>query len=349
MKMNRIVVATLLITPLALSACKKKASGDPAGGDGGFAVPVVAVEAQRQPVSETLTLVGSIAANEMVEVKAETDGIVQDILFTEGQAVEKGQLLLRLDEAKFAAALAEAEGNFKLSQANYDRARQLFKDHLISQQEFDQSAATFDVSQATVELRRRDLKDARIYAPFSGIIGARFISPGQVISRTTLLSVLVDLDPVKVEVNVPERFLSQVRIGQELELSVAAFPGRKFRGKVFFIAPDVDPATRTALVKAEIPNDKHELKPGMFANLDLTLTVRDEAVVIPETALVFQQDKINVFVVGPDDTVQPREVAIGLRMPGKVEIIRGLQAGEKVVIEGTQKVTPGGKVKIVNS
>jgi len=345
MKMNRITVATLLVAPLLLSACKKKTAGDPAGGGGEMAVPVVAFEAKRQPVSETLTLVGSIAANEMVEIKAETDGIVQDINFTEGQPVEKGQLLLRLDETKFAAALAEAEGNFTLSRVTYERARQLLKDNLISQQEYDQAAAVFNVSKATVERRQRELKDARVYAPFSGVIGARYVSPGQVISRTTSLSLLVDLDPVKVEVNVPERFLGQLQIGQELELSVAAFPNQKFRGKVFFIAPDIDPSTRTALVKAQIANPQHELKPGMFANLDLTLKVRDEAVVIPEAALVLTQDKTSVWVVGPDDTVQPRPVTVGLRMPGLVEITRGLQGGEKVITEGVQKVMPGAKVK----
>jgi len=128
-------------------------------------------------------------------------------------------------------------------------------------------------------------------------------------------------------------------------LSVAAFGSKKFRGKVYFVAPEVDPLTRTAIVKAEVPNPQHELSPGMFANLDLTLKIRDQAIVIPESALVMQQDKMSVWVVGADDSVQPRPVIVGLRMPGLIEITQGLQSGEKVITEGIQKMRPGGKVK----
>lgn len=327
----------------SFTGCSKSSS--PGAAAAGMAVPVIAVEAKRQPVTESLSLVGSLLANELVEIKSETEGTVQDINFQEGQSVKKGDLLIRLDETKFTTALAEAESNFKLSKATFDRAKELAKSHLISEQEYDQAAATYNLNEATVHRRERDLKDARIFAPFSGIVGARYVSPGQVIARDTRLTTLVDLDPVKVEINVPERFLSQVRLGQQLELSVAAFPSNRFHGAVYFVAPEVDPNTRTALIKAQIPNPDHVLKPGMFANLDLTLKVRDEAVVIPESALVLQQEKVSVWVIGSDDTVQPRFVSVGLRMPGQVEITSGLQGGERVITEGTQKVRPGGKVK----
>ncbi len=341
-----LLAALAIAAPVCFGGCGKR---DPADSAGGPVIPVVAMEARLQPVTESLSLVGSVLANEVVDIKSETDGIVQEINFQEGQRVAKGDLLLRLDETKFSTALAEAEANFSLSKANFDRASQLVKDHLIAQAEFDQAMAMFNLNQATVDRRKRDLKDARIYAPFAGIIGARYVSPGQVIARDTRLTMLVDLDPVKVELNVPERFLSQVHLEQELLLSVAAFPARKFRGQVYFIAPQVDPATRTALIKAQIPNPNQELKPGMFANLDLTLQVREKAVVVSEAALVLTQDKTSVWVVGPDDTVQPREVTVGLRLPGLVEITQGLQGGEKVIVEGVQKVMKGAKVKATGS
>jgi len=337
-------LAVLAAGILAIAAgCGKKAAAIPAGAQ--MVTPVIAVEAKRQPVIESLSLVGSLLANELVEIKSETEGTVQEIRFTEGQRVNKGDLLIRLDETKFSTALAEAESNFKLSKATFERYKQLMRDRLISQQDYDQAEATYELNQATVERRQRDMKDARIYAPFSGIVSTRYVSPGQVIARDTRLTSLVDLEVVKVEVSVPERFLSQVRLEQELGLTVAAFGSQKFIGKVYFVAPEVDPITRTALVKAKIPNPEHELRPGMFANLDLTLKVRDQAVVIPESALIVQQDKMSVWVIGTDDTVQPRSVVIGLRMPGLVEITEGLQSGERVVTEGTQKVRPGGKVK----
>jgi membrane fusion protein (multidrug efflux system) len=338
-------LAALLTALLLFTACKKErqAGGGPRLG---LAVQVVAVQARRQPVTESLSLVGSIAANEMVEIKAETEGIVQEIGFDEGQKVEKGQLLVRLDETKLTATLAEGEANYKLSQANFDRSRQLLRDQLISQQEFDQASAVFEVNRASLERKRRELKDARVIAPFSGLTGARNVSPGQVTSRNTTLTWLVDLDPVKVEMNVPEKFLSQLKLGQSIAFDVTAYPGQKFRGEVYFIAPQLELGTRTALVKTRIANPDYHLKAGMVANLELKLRIRDEAVVIPEVALISNGDASFVFVVDQDQTAQMRPVSVGQRLPRWTEITSGLQGGEWIVVEGHQKVGPGMKVNL---
>src|SRR5688572_2228527 len=340
------VIVGLVVAQL-LTGCKKEpaAAGGPAGG-GMPAMQVVAVEAKAQPVTESLSLIGTITANEMVEIKPETEGIVQEILFDEGKAVEQGQLLIRLDDTKLAASVAEAESNFKLSTANFERAKQLLKDTLISQQEFDQAAATFDLNRATLELKKRQLKDTRILAPFAGVTGARQVSPGQVITRDAVLTVLVDLDPVKVEVNVPERYLQQLKIGQALEFSVAAFPGQKFKGDVYFVSPQINENLRTALVKARIPNADHKLRGGMFASLDLALQVRESAIVIPEPALMSNGDNFSVFVVDAESKAQLRPVQVGIRLSGRAEILKGLNAGDKVVVEGVQKLGPGSLVKL---
>lgn len=347
-----ITLAASLVAVALLNGCKPKAGGPgrPGGPGGGLPpVQVVAVEAKSQPVTESLSLVGSIAPNEMVEIQAETEGIVQEILFAEGQRVEKGQLLIRLDDTKLAASVGEAESSFKLSQANFERAKQLLKDTLISKQEFDQAAATFDLNQATLGLKQRQLKDARINASFTGITGARKISPGQVISKGTVLTALVDLDPVKVEVNVPERYLPRLKIGQPLEFTVAAFPGEKFRGEVYFISPQINENLRTALVKARIPNPDAKLRGGMFASMELTLQVREAAIVIPEPALMSSGDNFSVFVVDKDGKAQMRPVQVGLRLAGRVEVVKGLSAGEKVIVEGVQKLGPGSPVKLAPS
>jgi membrane fusion protein (multidrug efflux system) len=193
------------------------------------------------------------------------------------------------------------------------------------------------------------MKDTRILAPFSGVIGARMISPGQVIAPQQMLTMIADLDPVKVELNVPERFMSRVANGQKIELTVAAFPAEKFVGEVYFIAPQLDPVNRTGLVKAKVANSDLRLKPGMFASLDLTLKVNDEAVVIPEAALMPQGDHIMVYVVDEQMTAQLRPVKPGLRQAGRVEIVEGIKEGETVVIEGWQKARPGGKVRLAPS
>ena len=309
---------------------------------------VVAIEAKRQPVSEIISLVGNLLANESVEIKSEIDGTVAEIQFLEGQRVEKGQLLIRLDERKLDAAAAEAAANFALSQSTFERSQQLFKEKLVAQQDYDQSQSLFQINQANLELKQQQLKDARILAPFAGIVGGRVVSPGQVISRTTTLTWLTDIDPVKVEINVPERFIGQLKVGQKIQIRVASYPGKRFDGEVYFIAEQIDPNTRTAFVKAKIPNSELLLKPGMFANLDLTLQVRENAIVIPEMAVsqLMEGGGGTVFIVDGASTAQMKKVKLGVRNEGKVEVIEGLSEGEKVIVEGLQKIGPGMPVKM---
>jgi membrane fusion protein (multidrug efflux system) len=342
-RIARLVVTGVLAVGI-ISGCKKKeAAGGPPPN---LPTQVLAAEARRQPIAETLAVVGTLAANEFVEVKSETDGTLAEISFNEGQPVKKGDLLIRLDETKLTASLAEAEANLKLAATTFERNKQLFGDKLVSQQEYDQAASLLQAIQATVELRKRQLQDARIFAPFAGITGSRSVSAGQVISKNTTLTWLVDLEIVKAEFNVPERFIAEVKLGQTVELKVAAFSKERFKGEVYFLAPQVDPNTRTLLMKARIANNDHKLRPGMFANLDLTLTLREDAIMIPESALMATGERTAVYVIGADGTAQIRQVKVGLRTPNQIEIVSGLEPGEKIVAEGVQKVRPGGPVKI---
>jgi membrane fusion protein (multidrug efflux system) len=162
-----------------------------------------------------------------------------------------------------------------------------------------------------------------------------------VITRNTVLTWLVDLDPVKVEMNIPERFLSQVTTGQQVEFGVAAYPGQRFSGEVYFIAPRLDLVTRTALMKVRIPNPDGKLKAGMVASLDLKLQVREAAILVPEVSLISNGDQYFLFVVGPDQKAVFRSVTVGQRLPRWVEIARGIEEGELVVVEGHQKIGPG--------
>lgn len=307
---------------------------------------VVAVEARREPIMESLSLVGSLMANEVVEVKSEIEGRIVSLPFSEGQRVEKGDVLAELDDSEYSAGLAEAEANFKLTQITYDRNKQLFSDKLISQQEYDQSRAAFDASRATVDRRKSELKHTRIYASFAGIVGGRQVSPGQVISKNTTITWVVDLDRLKAEFGVPERFLGQLRPGQKIDMNVAAYPAEKFVGEVYFIGPQLESSTRTAIVRAYVKNEELKLKPGMFANMDLALRVKDDAVVIPEPALMPIGDRVAILVVAKDETAELRPVKVGMRTAGMAEILSGINHGELVIVEGTQKARPGGKVKL---
>ncbi len=343
------VIVILVIGSFIFSGCGPKQNSAGAA-PMKMEMQVVAIEAKRERVSEIISLVGNLLANESVEIKSEIDGTVAEINFQEGQRVEIGQLLIRLDERKLVAAVAEAEATFKLSQSNFERSRQLFKEKLVAQQEFDQMASIFEITKANLELKRQQLKDARVLAPFSGIVGARNVSPGQVISKTLTLTWLTDIDPVKVEVNVPERFISQLKVGQKIQINVATYPDKKFEGAVYFIAEQVNSVTRTALVKAKVPNPELLLKPGMFAYLELTLRIRENAIVIPESALsqLIEGGGATVFIVDQAGTAQMRKVKLGVRTAGKVEVVEGVSEGEKVIVEGLQKIGPGMPVKVAS-
>lgn len=344
-RMPRSALILLSAALLANTGCKPPNSGA-AGGGGGMSVQVIAVPARQQPVVESIALVGTVTPNEMVELKAETDGIVREINFEEGQKVAKGSLIVALDDTKFAAQLAESEANLQLAKASFDRVRQLLADKLISQQEYDQADANFAASEAGVNVMRRQLKDARVIAPFSGHTSARQVSPGQLITRSTLITTLVDLDTVKVEVGVPERYLGKLTLGQQVDFRVAAYPGDRFRGEIYFISPQLEAGTRTALVKARIANPDGKLKGGMFASLNLNLQLRESALVIPEPAIFNSGDATMVFALTATNTAVMRPISIGLRLAGKAEVLGGLSAGEMVVVEGTQKLRPGAPVRL---
>ena len=339
------LIMGMLLGAGLLTGCKKQGSATAAK----MPPPqVVVAEGRIERVVETLSRVANIQANEIVDIKSETDGVVQEILFEEGQKVEKGKLLVRLDETKLAASLAQAEANFKLSEANFERSKQLFADKLISQQEFDQSAAVFQANQANLDLTRRELRDTRIVAPFEGVVSSRQVSPGQIITKNTIITWLIDYDPVKVEFHVPEKFLGQVKEKQLIEITVQAFGDEKFHGEVFFVSPYVDPTNRTAQIKAQIPNPNLRLKPGMFASLDLTLVVRERSTVIPEAAVtqILTNSQALVIAVDSAGIAQMRKIKTGVRLINSIEVLEGLQPGEKVIIEGLQKVVPGAPVRI---
>lgn len=347
--MIRLLPILLLLTTFA--GCKPKAGGG--GPPGGFATQVVAVKASKEPITERLRVIGTVLANETVDLQPEVDGRVAAIHFEEGQRVQAGQLLVELDSAEVEARLAEGEANARLAQSKWDRAQELLKNRTMSQQEADEAKAQFDMATSRVLQNTKQLRDMKIKAPFGGVLGSRQISPGQVISRMApgrnsgaTIATLSDLDPVKVEGNVPERYLALAKEGAKVRLSIAAFPDETFEGEVYFVAPQIDPINRTALVKARVPNPDLRLKPGMFASADLTLRVREEAIVIPEAALMPQGEHFAVIVVDADLTAQMRPVKPGIRSAGRVEILEGLQPDELVVVEGWQKTRPGGKVTL---
>lgn len=345
LRLSLFKIFSVFLPVLGLVGC---GSEDAGGGGGGevYAVPVVVSEARIEPISERIFVVGTLAPNERVEVKSEIDARVEDVGFTEGESVQRGQMLFRLDDATLVAAVDLAAANFKLAETILERNMSLRESRSISQQELDQAIATHASTEASLELARQNLEDSTILAPFDGVMGARLISPGQVVNPGTALATIIDTDPLKAEFNVPERFVSQLTVGQHIEIRVTAYPQESFSGEVYFISPQVNTSSRTVLMKAMVGNASGRLKAGMFGNLDLILNVKDSALVIPETAVSYRGDLASVYVISEDKEAALVTVYPGIRLAGRVEIVEGLSEGDLVVTEGTQKIGPGSTVSI---
>lgn len=336
-------VVGLFFLLFSLGCQPGEANQGPPGG--GYSVQVISEVAQQQDITESIRLVGTMTANERITVTSEIAGIVEKVAFEEGQEVSQGDLLVKLNTDKLEAQIGEIEAEFNLAKQNYDRGKTLVKENVISVEEFDQRESRYRNAEALLNLRKEQLDDAFIRAPFDGVLDERQISPGQYITPGQSITRLVDVTPLKAEFRVPERFISQLQIGQTVDITVTAYPEKTFTGTVYFTSPEVDQNTRTLLVKARLPNDERLLKPGMFGNLTLQLSVRKNAVLIPESSVFFQGDQKFVYLFKEDGTAELRPVSTGKRLPGKVEIQSGVGPGERVIAEGhPQKLFPGVQV-----
>jgi membrane fusion protein (multidrug efflux system) len=225
------------------------------------------------------------------------------------------------------------------------RAQELFKTKTVAASELDQRTARRDADRAALAAARSRLADTKVRAPFAGRVGLRRVSLGSLVGPTTVITTLDDADPIKLDFDVPETALALLAEGLPVDAHSAAWPDHDFRGRVATVDTRVDPVSRTVTVRAVIPNEAGRLRPGMF--LTAILTREDVvALMIPEQAVAPEQSRQFVWVVGATNQVEKREIRIGRRRPGQVEVVDGLEAGERIVVEGTQKMQPGITVRV---
>jgi membrane fusion protein (multidrug efflux system) len=252
-------------------------------------------------------------------------------------------VLVELDGAEARADLESAEAALAESQSAFNRANDLAVQKIVSAAQLEQLDATRKSNQARVSAARARLADTVIRAPFAGRTGLRRVSVGSLINPGTVITTLDDTSTIRLDFTVPEAYLSAVHTGLTIGAATSAWPGRRFEGRVTSIDSRVDPATRAVTVRADLPNAEGLLKPGMFMTVRLQ-RAPELQVIVPEQALVPEQGKVYVFVVA-DGRVVRREIALGYRRPGEVQALRGLEGGERVIIEGTQKVREGDRVE----
>lgn len=312
---------------------------------------VVRVESARvvtEPLREQVTAIGSLLSDESVTISSEIPGRLKQIHFREGEPVGEGELLFTLDESDYKAQLADAEAKLKLAEQTHERTSQLFSSKYATAQSADEAASNLAVARAAVELARVRLDKSRIVAPFSGIVGLRQVSVGEYITAGLALVNLEAINPIKADFRVPEKFLPAIKVGQSIRIGVDAFPGETFDGRVYAIDPRIDVAGRSLLVRATVPNNDQRLRPGLFARVTVLLQLKEDALTIPEQAIVPQGDSQFVYKIDDGKVVLTR-VMVGMRRSGQVEILDGLRAGDEVVTAGQLKLRDGVPVTITGA
>ncbi len=320
-------------------------------------VTVAAIKARTSNWQPSLQAVGTLKAINGVDINSRVNGQIIAIYFKSGEIVKKGQSLIQLDDSIYQQTLKDNLAEMRLNKLNYDRQLKLYQRRATSKSELDAARAKMLQSQAKVQSARLNIQYKNIKAPFTGKIGIRNVDLGEYVTPGKALASLQSMDPLYVDFELPEQYLRDVYMNQPILLSVEAYPNKKFKGQVNAINSEVDVNTRTILVRGEVPNDKNELYPGIFANVQVILPQRKNAIVIPQTAVTYNLYGDLVYVVeqkGKDKDGKPilivkqRFVTVGDRQNNSVVIKKGLKAGETVVISGQIKLQNNSRVIINN-
>ena len=325
-------------------------------------IQISASLAQLQDWQPRLPAIGTLTARQGVELTAEISGTVDQVLFESGQQVEAGQPLLTMHDEVERASLATAEAQVELARLDFNRQQNLLQRQSISQAQFDQASSTLRQAQARVAEARAIVQKKTISAPFSGRLGIIQVDPGDYLSPGTLIATLQDLSSLYVDFSLAEQHYPALSTGQQVKLTVAAFPEQGFTGQITAINPRVEASSRTLLVRAGVSNPEEQLLPGMFAELNVLLPDVQPRVVVPETAINFSLYGHSVYVVVPTDDqgqaqedgeqalqVKRRFVTTGERRDGQVVVLEGLEDGDQVVSAGQLKLNDGAAVVINNS
>ena len=313
---------------------------------------IAAAEVQVDQWQPYLNAVGSVTATQGVFVTTEIAGQVAEIHAGSGQQVEAGDVLLKLDDRVDQADLKGLVAQRKLAQLQLERVEKLLKNKSASRSEFDAARAKLDGAEADVAAKQATTDQKTIRAPFSGQLGIADINLGQYLSPGTAIVPLEALDPVYVDYALPERHLGEVEVGQAIQVSVQAWPERYFEGVISAIDSGIDEGTRSVKLRATLDNPDLLLRPGMFAQVRTVLPTRDNILTLPRTAVTYNPYGETVFVVVEKEgalVVQSRPVKTGEVRDGRVEVVKGLEAGERVVSAGHNKLRNGQAVSIDNS
>lgn len=361
-----VFAALVLALSLALAACggnqdqKDAAEGDPQAQakdvpkdkDGkpieAVKVPVEVAKAARSAVTAAFQGTANLVPEAEADVVTKTSGVVLQIMVEEGDRVQAGQVLARLDSDRQRLALKQSEANLRKLENDFKRQEELIGRKLISQDVFDRSRYDLDTQRASYEIAKLELSYAEIRAPISGVVSKRMVKVGNLIQLNQPLFKIDDFDPLEAMINVPEREMRLIQAAQPVQMLVDALPGAVFTGSVARVSPVVDASTGTFRVVAQFKDDSGQLRSGMFGRVRIVYDQRADALVVPRSALVGDDKDASLFVVEAD-VAKRRKVKLGYADGGQVEVVDGIAEGEQVVTLGQAALRDGAKVQVINS
>lgn len=340
--------------PAPAAAGRPGASGPGGGGQGG-PVTVEVGRVQAMTLADEAQAVGTLRARQSVLLKPEVSGRITKLGFTDGQRVKRGQLLVQLDDALQAAQLQQAEAQEAIARTQLQRNRELLAQSFVSPSVVDQAEATLKVATAQVALARAQLERLQVRAPFDGVAGIRLVNLGEYVKDGGDLVSVEDASSMWVDFRLPERFVPRLRLGQDVGLSLDALPGQALKARVEALDSQLDANGRSMLVRARLQGDTGALRSGLFARVRVVFALREQALVVPEEALVPQGGKQYIVKLidagdGRGPLSQRIEAQLGMRVPGKVELLSGVKAGDVVVTAGQARLMRGESqaVKVVD-
>ena len=347
MKHFSIAVLAISITLLVSSCSKDQTQAGPpgaGGGQGGQPAVVVSTVVSNKAWGDRVQAVGTARARESIEIASRVSDKIARVHFESGDSVRAGQVLITLQTGSDSGNLAVAQAQVKDADRQFIRGEQLAKEKLVSASQLDTLRSNRDTARARAQAAQATLSDRVIVAPFSGVLGLRQVSPGQLMGAGTIITTLDDVSKLKIDFSLPEVQIASLKTGLSIEARSDAFPNRIFTGRVISVDSRVDVASRSIAAQAEIDNPDNALRPGMLLEINVLQTERS-ALVIPELALQQIGSESFVYRVTLDDKAEKSPVKVGTRSFGFVEIVQGLKSGDRIVVEGTSKLRPGQVVK----
>ena len=307
-------------------------------------LPVTATVLRTKLLQNTIFSNGTLVSNEEVELRSEISGKITKILFDEGKPVKKGDLLVKINDSELQATLKKNNARLTLAQDREFRYKQLLEKNLTSQQEYDTQLSDLNSVMADVEFTKAQIEKTELIAPFDGIIGLRSVSVGSYISPQTKIVTLQSINPIKVDFSVPQKYFGLIKEGKTIYVKLASTE-KVFAGKIYAVEPKIDQNTRTVQARAFIPNEKNELTPGAYVEINIVLENIPDALMVPTDVVVPDIEGEKVFVYRNGIAV-PRQVKIGTRTENEIQITSGLAVGDTLITSGIIQLRPNSPVKL---